>query len=322
MLFATKLRLRVALAGLAAVPLLAGSAAADKLVFTGTHGVTFSPNFGIPAELTAAGVGVATVNGGVGGSPTLSTLQLTEHFAQIDEEVEITAAGLATKIPKVRLEGVRIAPELQGGIFGPILAAVQGGLTTMGDPVTPLNTSQRTLPAAGTIRLCRVFACNTTTTPPVTQMLNQATTMGGVVGPGVDDTTFVITRTPPPTGTGFTLLLQGAEWTVNTATVMYQTVTGTMGTVATQTLTGMGFVQGPSSNTGTTLSPTSDPTSGTVQLVTPIQIQALSGFSAPHQLSGMIVRLTLHFQPEPGRLALLGSGALVLAALGWRRSRA
>lgn len=315
-------RLYAAFALLASIPLLAASASADKLVFTGTHGVTFTPNFGIPSEVTASGVGVATVNGGVGGSPTLSTLQLTEHFAQIDEEITISAPGLQTKIPKVRLEGVRIAPDLQGGIFGPILAAVQGGLTSMGAPVTPLNTSQRTVPATGTIRLCRVFACNTTTTPPVTQMLNQATTMGGVVGPGVDDTTFVITRTPPPTGTGFTLLLQGAEWTVNTATVMYQTVTGTMGTVATQTLTGMGFVQGPASNTGTTLSPTNDPTSGTVQLVTPIQIQALTGFSAPHQLSGMIVRLTLHFQPEPGRLALLGSGALALAALGWRRRHA
>jgi len=301
--------MRTTLAGLIAL-LLAGSASADKLMFSGTHGISFTPNFAIGSELTAAGTGVATVNNGTSGSPTLSTLHLTEDFAQINTTVPIptSAVGLYTKIPEIRLTGVRIDPQAAGGLFGPILAAVQS--------TSPLNTSQRTMPAAGTVRLCQVVGCATA----LSQVLSQ-TSMGNPVGVGVGGT-FTIGGTPTssPSPTRFTVV--GQPWTVNTASVQYQTVT-TMGTVmqtVTQTETIMGFVQGPASMTGTTLSPTSNPMSGTVQLVTAVQIQAI-GVPGPHALSGQLIRLTLQFQPEPGRLALLGTGALALFALGLRRNR-
>lgn len=283
-------------AALLATLLCAGAAGADKLLFSGEHGIRFTPNFGIPAEVTAAGTGVATANGGTSGSSALSTLQLTEDFTQITTAIPITAPGLATKIPEIRLTGVRIDPQVQGGIFAPILAAVQAG--------SPLNTSQRTMPAAGQVRLCQVVGCGTA----ISQVLSQ-TSMGAAIGIGVGGS-FTIGGTNP---THFTVI--GQPWTVNTAAVSYRTTNG-----GTATLTGMGFVQGPASMTGTTLDPTANPMSGTVQLVTAVQIHA-QGIPGPHDLSGQIIRLTLHFQPEPGRLFLLGSGAAALALLAVRRRR-
>ena len=244
------------------------------------------------------------MNGGVGGSPTLSTLQLSQDFAQISSNLTIpsTNAGLYTKIPEIRLTGVRIDPQAQGGLFGRILKAVQ----TSG----ALLTTQNTLPAAGTIRLCAFVGCTGTTTP-ITAMLTQTSgTASTRVGIGVGGAPIAITNT----GTNpYTALLQGTPWTVNTATVMYRTPSSNL-----TTLTAMGFVSGPLSNTGTTLSPTSDPMSGTVQLVTPVQITT-TGLGARHDTAGLIVRLTLHFQPEPGRALLLAAGAAALALLGLRR---
>ena len=290
--------------------LVASGASADKLLFSGTHGITFTPNFGLP-EVTATGTGVAEVNGTGGGPATLQSLRLTQHFTQIDTTLVVptTATGLATKIPEVRLTGVRIDPQAAGGIFGPILAAVQSGL--------PLNTSQRTMPAAGNIRLCQVVGCATA----LSQVLSQ-TSGGNPIGVGVGGAFTIGGSTNP---TRFTLV--GEPWTVNTASVQYQTVTTqttSMGTVmqtVTQTLTAMGFVQGPASMTGTTLSPTSDPISGTVQLVTAVQVFA-TGVPGPNDLSGQLLRLTIHFQPEPGRGLLLGAGALALGGLALRRRRA
>jgi hypothetical protein len=84
--------------------------------------------------------------------------------------------------------------------------------------------------------------------------------------------------------------VQGAPWTVGTATVMTS-----MGGTATQ----MGFVSG-----------------NNVQLVTPITINTNIGASATLPAFGI---LNLTFVPEPGTLLLLASGVAGLAVLGRKR---
>jgi hypothetical protein len=66
------------------------------------------------------------------------------------------------------------------------------------------------------------------------------------------------------------------------------------------------------------------PTGGLLQIVTPIQVQFGRSHSASYHDEGSIGyfgKLRLHFIPEPGRLLLLGSGALGLVVMGWRQRR-
>jgi hypothetical protein len=78
----------------------------------------------------------------------------------------------------------------------------------------------------------------------------------------------------------------------------------TTGTAAVGVITEVGGVS-PLSSTGAS--------SGTLSLVTPIRI--FGGF----ENTPAFARLTLHFVPEPGTLALLGGGVCVLAVFGRRR---
>lgn len=85
----------------------------------------------------------------------------------------------------------------------------------------------------------------------------------------------------------------------------------TTGTVAIGTLTAMGFAYGPESGPSSTLQ-----ASGSIRLVTPIFISTNIGAFSVVPAFGF---LTLHFVPEPGTLALLGSGVLALVAVARRR---
>jgi hypothetical protein len=81
-----------------------------------------------------------------------------------------------------------------------------------------------------------------------------------------------------------------------------------------------GFAKGPLDMTGTTLDVTSMGMGGTLQLVSGIQTTC-AGCGGNNDPTGQITRLTIHFQPEPSLLALLGAGAAGLALLGRARVR-
>jgi hypothetical protein len=85
----------------------------------------------------------------------------------------------------------------------------------------------------------------------------------------------------------------------------------TEGTAAVGTATAMGFAHGPASGTSSTAS-----VSGVVRLVTPIFVSTNTTLSPVIPSFGV---LTLHFVPEPGAFALVGSGIAGLVAYG--RSR-
>jgi hypothetical protein len=274
---------------------VAGSAKADKLLFSGEHAIQFAHN-GVIKQVAAQGTGVAIANGSAGG-PTLNTLALTRAFAKITDTVTATVTGVG--LEKIKFDGVRINPALKGpdglpGIFAPILAAANG-----------MSLTRSTLPAAGAIRLCNVSSC------PQSVVLNLGQTfMGVAVGPGVGGTIM---------GTGMSgtmVTAVGRPWTVNTTTVTYRTAMGTM----LATFMDSGFAKGPLGMTGTTLNVTSMGMGGSVQLVSGTQTTCV-GCGATSSPSGQISRLTINFEPEPGLLALLGAGAVGVALLGRARAR-
>jgi hypothetical protein len=292
-----KLSLRAALAALVAVG-LATPAAADKLLFSGTHLIKFAQN-GVLKEVSASGTGVAVTNSG----GALNTLKLTRPFAEIDATALATTPGIG--IDEIRFEDVRINPLLAGpdkipGEFAPILAAVKGTMV--------MSLTRSTLPAAGTIRLCNLTGCPGSVPVKLTQ-----TNMGVALGPGVGGTFTAAGMS----GTKVTVM--GNPWTVNTTAASYRT---NMGGVA--TFTRMGTAKGPLGMTGTTLNTVmgtmGSVMGGTLQLVTGVQTTC-AGCGGNNTPSGQITVLTLNFAPEPGLLALFGSGAVAVALLGLTRTR-
>lgn len=269
-------------AALAVTLCLAGAARADKLLFSGEHGIRFSNALG--NEVVATGTGVAIVNGSAGHGP-LHTLELTAPFAAITATLLPTVTG---PISSVRLDNVRINPTFQGGVFAPVLGAVQGA--------TPALT-RNTAPHAGLVRLCQNANC----TAALSRNLSD-TVSGAAVGTGVGGSWTV-------GGAGPTrVTVVGAPWTVGTTTVSFRTPSGMI-----DFLTAMGFAHGAASMAGSTATP-----SGTVQLVTGSQVTTVGGNV---DLSGHVTRLTLHFTPEPRLLLVLGAGALGLVLLGRQRIR-
>ena len=290
-------------AGLAALASLgfAAPAGADKLLFSGTHAIKFSQN-GILKEVSASGTGVATANGGAGGS-ALNTIELSRAFAKINATALATTPGIG--VDEIRFENVRINPLLKGpdgipGEFAPVHAAVKG--------TGVMSLTRSTLPAAGTIRLCNLSGCPGSVAVKLTQ-----TNMGVALGPGVGGTF---------TATGMSatkVTVMGNPWTVNSTAVSYRTQMGGVGS-----FTLAGTAKGPLGMTGTTLDTVmgtmGSVMGGTLQLVSGIQTTC-AGCGGNNSPSGQITRLTLNFAPEPGLLALLSSGAVAVALLGLTRTR-
>ena len=299
---------------------LAGEARADWVKFSGTHAIKFAHN-GVIKEVSASGTGVAIANGKAG---PLHTLQLTRPFAKITETAFATTEGEG--LEEVHFDGVRINPDLAGkkgmpGVFAPILAAVKG--TTM----TALTRS--TLPAAGTIRLCNVTGCDASVAVKLTQVAMTPPTSMGVeyaIGPGVGDNFTVVgmsgplrSMTPVP---ATIVKVEGKPWKIGTTSVSYETSGATM----TAKFSDKGFAKGPLLKTGTTLDTIMTGTmssmimGGQLQLVTGTQTTCANcGYTSDP--TGQITRLTIHFQPEPSLLVMLGAGAAGLALLGRARAR-
>lgn len=277
------------LGGISLAIVMAGTAQADKLLFSGTTILQFA-NLG-RAKASATGSGVATVNGS-GGGGHLHTLQLSGPFAKLNTTIPVTDPIVtAGGIISVRLTSVGNLASQQGGVFAPISGALQNTASTL-----TLNT----MPTDGSVRICLFGApdCGNS----LDQILGQTNGSGTFVGAGVGG---VITIG----GSGaIRISVIGAPWMVKTGSVTNRTNGGGLTMFQRH-----GFAHGPASLTSSTAV-----TSGVIQLVTPTQTLVV-GVPGNNDISGNISTIRLHFAPEPGLLLLLGSGAVGVALLGRRR---
>jgi len=277
--------------GVALVVGVAGPSRAAPLNWEGT----LTTSVGELPTLDITGGGVATLNGSSGPIPAhLDTLRVEASRGGISgtdtvviTDPEVAGNGLAAII----LEGA-----LRTGTLSPISGAVAstGGL----------GLTQSTLPVGGLAKLCLL---STVCTDFIPLILTQPTIMGGVEGLGVGGLiaggAYVIR-----------ISLEGAPWTVKTATAIDQTDDNT-GAAAFHNVTRMGFAHGPVSGTTSTAQP-----SGVLQLVTPSQVRTnLAGGSQAKV--AVFTELLIHFIPEPSLVLLLGSGVAGLALIGRSRMR-
>ena len=252
------------------------SARASPLFWEGTLSIEV---LGLP-PLSMTGGGVATVDGP--GGAWLQTLRLAASRGGIEGSalVPITDPGLAPNV------AIGATASLGTGSFAPI----SGGTGT-----APLT--RRVAALRGLARLCLFStACGTHIPFPFTR----ETPGGGLKGVGIGGLVTVGGAGP------LRFSIEGAPWTLHTATVALATPGG--GEIP---VYASGFVHGAGSVTGSTAAP-----GGVVQLVTPIRITS----NQPSQL-GAFGRLEIRFLPEPGWLLLLAAGLAGLGLLESIRSR-
>jgi hypothetical protein len=309
-----------AIALLAAVPLfLAAGAGANPLGFEGTLTTTA----GNLPSIAISGGGVATVNGSTGPIPAhLATLRLKASRGNLTG----THTRLVTD-PQVAGNGVA-AIVVQAGLGTGTLAPISGALSVPG----PL--AQNRLPVAGVAKICLLstvcsdflpLALTQPTTNGARYQVNtatpgQLTPMGllgkklAIPGTGVRGVGVGGLVTVGGGDTAIRISLEGAPWTIRTATAIDQTDANT-GTAAFHAVTRMGFAHGPASATTSTAQP-----SGVLQLVTPSQVRTNLGLGS-NQKVAVLGELLVRFVPEPGLLVLLASGVAGLLLLGRSRMR-
>jgi hypothetical protein len=309
--------LRVAL-GVALLAGMAGPAAAARLNWAGT---LTSTTAALPS-LQLTGGGVATVNGVAGTVPAhLNTLRLEASRGA----VEGTDTNIITD------------PEVAGNGIAALILQGQGGTGTIapisGAIASTSALTQRVLPARGLSKICLLstvctdflplvltqpttngarYQVNTATPNQLTPNALQGKRLGvpgtGVKGVGIGGLITVGGDSP------IRISLEGAPWTVKTATAIDQTDNNT-GQAAFHFVTRMGFAHGPASGTTSTAQP-----SGVLQIVTPSQVRTNLALGSNVKVS-VLTELLIHFIPEPGLLLLLGSGVAGLALIGRSRMR-
>ena len=306
---------KLAIALLAAVPLFAAGAGADPLGFEGT----LTNTAGNLPPIAISGGGVATVNGSTGPIPAhLAALRLKASRGNLTG----TRTRLVTD-PKVAGNGVA-AIIVQAGLGTGTLAPISGA--------GPL--AQNRLPVAGVAKICLLSTvCNDflplALTQPTTNgaryQVNtatpgQLTPMGlqgkklAIPGSGVRGVGVGGLVTVGGGDTAIRISLEGAPWTIRTASAIDQTDANT-GTAAFHAVTRMGFAHGPASATTSTAQP-----GGVLQLVTPSQVRTNLG-DGSNQKVAVLGELLVRFVPEPGLLVLLASGVAGLLLLGRSRMR-
>jgi hypothetical protein len=269
---------------------VSGSAGANPLNWAGTSTLLLGdfPPVGI------SGGGVATVNGS-GGLGHVDSLRLAASRGGINGTFSqfVTDPDTAgNSILKIEYDGITGGT----GTFAPISGVVGSTFAFL---------TQNVLPVKGTVRLCLLTTdCNDFLEIILTQQ-----TANGTIGVGVGGLLTVGGDTP------IKISIQGAPWTIKTATVVDHITTTNKVNQLFITKKLKGFAHGPASGTTTTAQP-----SGVVQLVSPAQVQTNLPLGSNKKVSsGQILRI--HFIPEPGLLLLLGSGVAGLAILGRRRLR-
>jgi hypothetical protein len=243
------------------------------------------------AQVSAEGTGVVQVNGADGLGPLDSVTFITVNSAALNSIIPITDPIVTATIASVRITSARLRPDLRGNVLRPVSGVLQNTVSQL---------TQNTVPFTGNVRICLFYAgCNS---GHIDLVLGQ-TLDGEWIGPGVGGTV-------AGTEGSIRISLQGAPWTVRTASVSNRTISSgiTMFTV-------MGFAHGPESLTSSAATP-----GGVVQFVTANQVTSV-GIPGNNDITGQLILHRLHFIPEPGLLLLLGSGALAMAVLGRRRLR-
>ena len=249
---------------------------ADSMPWAGTLAFEFIAR--PPVAFT--GSGVAAVNGSNGGVH-LSALGLAGGISGDATILPLTDPETAT------LLSVRAAVTLGAGTLSPFAPPAPPGQPQL---------TQRTLPVRGAVKFCLFFpGCGSYLLLPLT--IDQGQTGVGVGGGLLTVGAF---------GSGPAISVQGAPWTLRTATLPIATTGG-----GSATLVATGWVHGPLSFSSSTAV-----TGGSVSLVTPVRVISDAG-----QAFAMFTRLTLRFIPEPGLVLLLGSGISALTLLGRGRMR-
>jgi hypothetical protein len=275
-----------------------GTASASPLNWEGTTTVTLVD---IP-PIVVTGGGVATVNGTSTTIPAhLATLRLKGSRGNIagTETVFITDPNTDNSIKAVVIDA-----DVGTGTFAP----VSGGVAST------TNLLQNVMPIRGVARICLLSpSCAQTLQLNLTQPT--LTTMGGpgsgIMGVGVGGGVVTLAGS-----NGTRISLQGAPWTIKTASAFDEITTPTNKTQKITTpVTAMGFAHGPA---GTAAHSSTAQPSGVVQLVTPNQVVTNLPNGSASKLA-ILVSMRVHFIPEPGLLLLLGSGVVGLVVLGRKR---
>jgi hypothetical protein len=266
--------------------LFAAAAGAALLEFESLTLIEFS-NLG-HAQASVEGTGIVRVNGADGLGPLDSVTFITANSAALNTTIPITDPIVTATVASVRITSARLRPDLQGNVLAPVSGVLQSTVSQL---------TQNTVPFTGNVRICLFYAgCNS----GHIDLVLGGTLDGQMIGPGVGGTVAASSGT-------IRVSLEGAPWTVRTVSVSNRTASSgiTMFTLA-------GFAHGPLSLTSSAATP-----GGVVQFVTANQVTA-TGIPR-NDITGQIILHRLHFIPEPGLLLLLGSGALGMAMLGWRR---
>lgn len=274
----------------------AAAAAAAPMNWNGTLTIVFPD---VP-DLSIPGGGVATLNGT---SPTVpSHLQGLQFFGSRGGISGTAMQPVVSPSPLLEsfVSSLRVSAQLGSGTLEPISGAASSmsGLT------------KSVLPVMGLMKFC-LFVINPGCTAYVPLSLTQPTSMGGVQGLGIGGQLTYSSIGPA----NIRISIEAAPWTLKTVTLVDQITTPmtAMGAKKFVNVTMMGYAHDPSSGTTSTAQP-----AGELQLISPMQVVTNRTW-ASNQKIAMFGVLRIRFVPEPGMLALLVSGGLGLALLGWRR---
>jgi hypothetical protein len=300
---AMRSKLSMLVAGLLALG-LAAPAMAGTSVFAGTLTLNLGTLPGVPIK----GAGVATMNGGLGGTSITTVALPDDRNGVLPYNGGIRGAGQSnvTDPSSVIIKAVNVAVTVEAGDLAGAPALIGNGALSNKDLGL----------AGGLARVCLLStACSAFLPLPLTHVGGTGLGIGGQ-------------QTIGGAGGSIRVSINHAPWTILTGKAIDQpdnpangTITfngapeGTPNAGLYKFQTKMGFAHGPASVTGSTAF-----TSGVIQFVTPGQVTTNITATSSLRIAN-ISTLQLRVVPEPGLLLLLGTGVAGLVVLGQRKLR-